>query len=89
MEEEITKRKQVEEVLQKQKFELGERIKELNCFYGISEIAKDYSLSLDEMLQRIVELIPLSLQYPETTHARIMFERQGIFGRGNSVKAVC
>ncbi|MEF8834539.1 MAG: PEP/pyruvate-binding domain-containing protein [Candidatus Thermoplasmatota archaeon] len=51
--------------------ELEERIKELNCFYKISEIVNDASLSLDEALQKIVEVIPPSWQYPDIASARI------------------
>jgi len=51
--------------------ELEERIKELNCFYKISEIVNDDSLSLDEAFQKIVETLPPSWQYPDITSARI------------------
>ncbi|MFP4001015.1 MAG: hypothetical protein ACLFU5_03850, partial [Thermoplasmata archaeon] len=51
--------------------ELEERIKELNCFYKISEIVNDASLSLNEALQKIAEIIPPSWQYPDITSARI------------------
>ena len=40
--------------------DLDERVKELNCFYGISGIVEEPGNNLDEMLQRIAELIPLS-----------------------------
>jgi len=51
--------------------ELEERIKELNCFYKISEYVNDDSLKLDEALQKIVEALPPSWQYPEITSAKI------------------
>ncbi len=51
--------------------ELEERIKELNCFYKISEIVNDDSLSLDEALQKIVDTLPPSWQYPDLTSAQI------------------
>lgn len=51
--------------------DLRERIKELNCLYGISRLVEQAGISLDEVLQQIVELIPASWQYPEDTCARI------------------
>ncbi len=51
--------------------ELQERVKELNCIYGISEIVNDTSLSLEEALRKIVELIPPSWQYEDIACARI------------------
>ena len=44
--------------------ELKERVKELNCFYRITRIVNDSKLSIDEALQKIVELIPHSLAIP-------------------------
>lgn len=53
---------------------LKERVKELNCLYGISQLVEQRGSSLDELLQGIVELLPPSWQYPEVTCARITFE---------------
>jgi len=51
---------------------LKERVKELECLYGLTDIVKDKNLSLDEALQKIVKLIPPAWQYPEITCSRIM-----------------
>ena len=53
---------------------LRERIKELNCLYGISQLAERYLHSLDELLQELVKFLPHSWQYPEVTCARILFK---------------
>lgn len=50
---------------------LKERVKELNCLYGLTEIIKDKSLSFDDALQRIIKLIPPAWQYPNITCVRI------------------
>lgn len=50
---------------------LRERVKELTCLYQISKIFEDSELSLDDMLQRIVEVIPPAFQYPNITFAGI------------------
>jgi signal transduction histidine kinase len=50
---------------------LSERVKELNCLYGISRLVEESNLSVDEILQRVVDLIPPAWQYPEVTCACI------------------
>ena len=59
----------------KQKFHnTEERIKELNCLYGIADLVERQNISLEEILQGIVNLIPTSWQYPEITCARIILQ---------------
>jgi len=53
---------------------LGERIKELNCLYGVSQLAERHMYSLDALLQELVNFLPYSWQYPEITCARILFK---------------
>jgi DNA-binding CsgD family transcriptional regulator len=53
---------------------LRERIKELNCLYGVSQLAERYLYSLDDLLQELVKFLPYSWQYPEITCARILFK---------------
>jgi DNA-binding CsgD family transcriptional regulator len=55
-------------------FALRERIKELNCLYGISQLAERYLYSLDDLLQELVNFLPYSWQYPGITCARILFK---------------
>ncbi|MFP4025750.1 MAG: PAS domain S-box protein [Thiohalospira sp.] len=60
------------EIKQAQK-DLQERVKELNCLYQIANLSIDPKISTDHYLQKIVEIIPQSWQYPEITCARILF----------------
>ncbi|MBW2688907.1 MAG: PAS domain-containing sensor histidine kinase [Deltaproteobacteria bacterium] len=53
---------------------LCERIKELNCLYKLSLLSNQPNLDLDMFLSEVVELLPPSWQYPETTCTRIIFE---------------
>jgi DNA-binding CsgD family transcriptional regulator len=53
---------------------LRERIKELNCLYGVSQLAERHIYSLDTLLQELVNFLPYSWQYPEITCARILFK---------------
>jgi len=76
LEESGAEHKELEQVLQKERPDLGERVKELNCLYGISSLAEKQNISLEEMLQGGVDLIPLAWQYPEITCARITLENQ-------------
>jgi PAS domain S-box-containing protein len=72
----ITERKLEEESLKKRTHELGERIKELNCLYGISHLLEEDGISLEEILQATADLLPLAWQYPEITCARITVKDQ-------------
>jgi len=53
---------------------LRERVKELTCLYGIAQIVEQGSISLKEVFQRIVELLPPAWQYPEITAARVVLD---------------
>lgn len=50
---------------------LLERIKELNCLYGITRMAQRADQPLDELLTGIAGLIPASWQYPDIACAAI------------------
>ena len=54
-------------------FTLRERIKELNCLYGMSKLAERHIDSLDDFLLELVSFLPYSWQYPESACARILF----------------
>lgn len=56
--------------------DLVERVKELNCLYGFSRLRETTGISLDQVLQGLVELIPPAWQYPEITCARIKMRRR-------------
>jgi signal transduction histidine kinase len=53
---------------------LKERVKELNCMYGISSIVEKYGFDLDMILERTAEIIPGAWQYPEITCCRISLQ---------------
>ncbi len=73
----ITRRKKIEEVLQKRTHDINERVKELDCLYGISDLVQKEGVSLEKILEGAVNLIPPSWQYPEITCAQITLEDQG------------
>ena len=51
---------------------LGERVKELNCHYGISRLIEAPRISIERLLHGTVDFIPPAYQYPEITCARIV-----------------
>ncbi len=53
---------------------LRERIKELNCLYGVSQLAERHFNSLENLLEELVNFLPYSWQYPEITCVRIVFK---------------
>ena len=44
---------------------LAERIKELNCLYGISNLFENREVTLESVLSKTADLIPAALQYPD------------------------
>ncbi|MBL7186580.1 MAG: PAS domain-containing sensor histidine kinase [Phycisphaerae bacterium] len=57
-----------------EKLALRERVKELTCLYGIAQIAGRPGISLEEVLQGVVELLPSAWQYPEIASPRITLD---------------
>lgn len=55
---------------------LKERIKELGCLYGVSNIIEKHNSDYNKILQGIVDLLPAAWQYPEITCAKIKLNRE-------------
>jgi DNA-binding CsgD family transcriptional regulator len=53
---------------------LRERVKELNCLYGMTQLAEYHNDSFEDFLKNLVNFLPPSWQYPEVTCARIVFK---------------
>ena len=64
---------------------LRERIKELNCLYGVSQLAERHFNSLDNLLNELVNFIPHSWQYPDIACARIAFQENTYKSEGFKV----
>ncbi len=67
----ITARKQAEAALAEQSRLLDERVKELNCLYGLSELMETPDITLKEIFAGVVELLLSAWQYTEITCARV------------------
>ena len=70
----IAERKKVEEKLGNRSRGLRERVKELNCFYGISRLLERPGIVLNDFLRNIVHIIPPSWQYPKIACARLLID---------------
>lgn len=68
----ITRRKKVEKALRKQTHDMNERVRELECLYGISGLVEKRHIPLQEILESAVDLVASAWQYPEITCARII-----------------
>ncbi len=72
--ETVLRLQQTNELLQAQVEQLQEQVKILDCLNSIPELVQKPGISLDEILQGIVELIPPARQYPEITCARLSLD---------------
>jgi len=64
---------------------LRERIKELNCLYGIAQLAERCGDSIEGLLRDLVDFLPFSWQFPEVACARIVFEDSTYKSRNFSI----
>ena len=55
---------------------IKKRAKELDCLYAFSSLIVKNNITVDEILQGTIDLIPPSSQYPAITSARIILEDQ-------------
>ena len=62
------------DVLREQSRTLKKRLDELNCLHAFAQLAGREDLSLEQMLQEVVELLPSAFQYSETACARILVD---------------
>jgi two-component system sensor histidine kinase/response regulator len=72
----VTERKRAQEEKDKLLHDLNERMKELNCLYEMAKIIETPKISLEEIYQKIVDVMPPAWQYPDITCARITVEGQ-------------
>jgi len=61
-------------VSQRAQAAVHERVKELTCLYGITQLAERPELRVDQVIDGVVRLLPPAWQYPEITAARIVLD---------------
>jgi signal transduction histidine kinase len=62
-------------MLQKSEQQHRQRMKEMKCLYDIGKAAEE-SDTVEDLLTRVVALVPQAMQYPEETGVRITFHDQ-------------
>ena len=53
--------------------DLKERAKELNCLYKVQELLSTPEISIDEICQGIIDILPPGWQYPDVCQAKIVY----------------
>ncbi|KKM91544.1 hypothetical protein LCGC14_1227520, partial [marine sediment metagenome] len=71
--DDITERKRIEKKLKKSEYKLKERVKELNCLYELSKLIEKSDISIEEVIEKALNLIPPAWQFPDITCARIIY----------------
>ncbi len=72
--DELEERKRIEDELKEANWALGERMKELRCLYGINEITEQPGVAIEEIMERVLTLIPPAWQHPAVTCVRITID---------------
>ena len=72
--QDITSQKKLELEREQLIYQLNERVKQLNCIYGISNLINTPGITLDGILEGTVNIIPPSWKYPHITCVRLSFE---------------
>jgi len=62
-------------------FEVKKRLKELNCLYGISKIIENKDFLLEEILQKIANIIPAGFQHPKKVSCQITHNSKTYFSQ--------
>jgi len=71
--EDISDRRRAEEELLQRTHDLGKRVKEIRCLYQVARLSGDHGRTLNDVLQDIADVLPVSWQWPEIASAQIEF----------------
>ena len=66
----------VQKPIEKLIHELKERAKELNCLYQVQELLNAPGITIDEICQGIIRVLPPGWQYPDVCQAEIIHARK-------------
>jgi len=64
------------DALRKKTQDLNERVKELKCLFGVSNLIEKFDTSLEEIFQGVVDLIPPAFQFPDIVCSSIVYRNQ-------------
>lgn len=74
--QDITQRHRIEQELREKSAALAERLKEMHCLSQTIELLSDDTLDLPELLNRVLELIPPAMRWPELCGATLWLNDQ-------------
>ena len=63
---------ELEQKVRERTFDLGKRVKEVTCLYDISKIVGQSNNTMEEIFIKIVDRIPISMQYPKIACSRLI-----------------
>lgn len=72
----ITERVHSLRTLEQKSSDLEQRVRELNCLFGLSGLIQKQRASIDDICQGLLDLIPPAWRHPEITSARITIENR-------------
>ncbi len=81
----ITERKKVEAKLITSEYNLRERVKKLSFLYELSQLVENPDISLEEIIQGTLDLIPHAWQLPEKINVTIKYDNR-IFQTDNFIE---
>ncbi len=67
-------RREVDIELQQQRYILNERVKEMNCLLGLGKLIETPNITLEDIFQGTIDLIPPAWQYPDVTCVRLTID---------------
>ncbi len=69
----ITARKQAEHRIKTSELALKERVKELTCLYGLSQLIESRTITTDALFKGVLKLIPPAMQFSRIARIRIVY----------------
>ncbi len=72
-EQEVFFRRNTEELLAQKSYELGERVKELDCLHTVSALLERPGINEKDIFQGVADILPSAYQYSDLSCARITF----------------
>lgn len=78
----ITRQVKVTDDLLHAKYDLNERLKEMQCLVNISRLTDNPTISIDDFLQGVVDSLPSAFQFADIAHACICFNSRKYLSNG-------
>jgi PAS domain S-box-containing protein len=80
----VTGQKRLERIRDVLFHEKVKRVKELNCFYRLTEISGNINTALDDIFRQTIEIIPTAFQNPAVIETRIRYRERTFASRAEA-----